>query len=127
MVQSADSFATDLLLAAAGASAGAAVVVKTSAHAMKKEAQENVLRSAPTHNGDAHKTITYDEPSIVGVQVQSEVGYDRDAGRAAALGNLLEYGGGGDKSPAHRDIGRAADSLEGRIGQSMQVMALKLL
>jgi hypothetical protein len=126
-VQSADSFANDLLMAAAGAAVGARAVVKTSAHAMKKEAQENVLKSAPVHNAGAHRTITYDEPSIVGARVMSEVGYDRDAGRAAALGNLLEYGGGGDKSPAHRDIGRAADSLEGRIGQAMQAMAVKLL
>jgi hypothetical protein len=30
------------------------------------------------------------------------------------LGNLLEFGGGGDHSPPHRDLGRALDAEEPR-------------
>ena len=127
MAESLDSFAADLLGAAAGVSVRAAAVVKKAAQNVKTEAQENVRRSAPTHNAGAASTITYDEPNVLGAQIKSEVGYDRDKGRAAALGNLLEYGGGGDRSPAHRDIGRAADNEEARFGVGLQAMAAKLL
>jgi hypothetical protein len=59
--------------------------------------------------------------------VVSEIGYDKDI-TGGALGNLLEYGGGGDHSPPHRDMGRAADAEEeARFGDSLQAMALKLL
>lgn len=126
MVQSADSFAADLLLAAAKSSVAAAAVVKRAAQNVKTEAQANVLKSAPTHNAGAHRAITYDEPSLLGTQITSEVGYDRDK-PGAALGNLLEYGGGGDKSPAHRDIGRAADNEETRFADAVASMATRLL
>lgn len=125
-VQSADSFAADLIQAAVGATLGARAVVKGAAQVMKNEAQENVRRSAPTHNAGAGRAINYDEPSVLGTRVTTEVGYDRDQ-PGGALGNLLEYGGGGDKSPAHRDIGRAADSTEGRLADGLAVMAAKLL
>ena len=125
-VQSADAFAMDLLGCAAGVSVGAAAVVKRAAQNVKTEARENVLKSAPVHNAGAHKAITYDEPSLLGVRIGTEVGYDKDL-PGGKLGNLLEYGGGGDRSPAHRDIGRAADNEEARFGTSLTAMAAKLL
>lgn len=125
--QSADAFAADLLGAAVAVAAGAAVEVGRAAKRVKDEARANVLQSAPTHNAGAYRAITYDTPRIAGPRVESEVGYDRDL-PGGALGNLLEYGGGGDRSPAHRDIGRAADNEEaGRFADGLQVMARRLL
>jgi hypothetical protein len=125
-VQSADAFAADLLGAAVKATVGASAVVKRAAQNVKDEARANVLQSAPTRHAGAHRAITYDEPNLLGVRVTSEVGYDKDL-PGGALGNLLEYGGGGDRSPAHRDIGRAADNEEARFGDALQIMATKLL
>ena len=121
-----DSLAVDLLKAAAGAVVGARAVVKRGAQNVKDEARANVQKSAPVHNAGAYKAITYDEPSILGGRITSEVGYDRDI-PAGRLGNLLEYGGGGDHSPPHRDIGRATDAEEPRFEDAIDLMARKLL
>ncbi len=122
-----ETMAAALLAAGAKAVAGTSAVVEKAALNIKTDAKANVLKSAPTHNAGAHKTITYDRPHLVGARIESEVGYDRDAGRAAALGNLLEYGGGGDRSPAHRDIGRAVDVEEPRFENALAAMAERLL
>ena len=122
-----DAFANELLASAVRAPVEAAKAVKKGAQNIKTQSQANVLQTAPVHNGGAHRTITYDEPIIGPSSVRSEIGYDRDAGRAAALGNLLEYGGGGDKSPAHRDIGRATDDEEPRFEDAIRKIAGRLL
>ena len=124
--QSLDSFAAELLGLAATAAVKASPVVKKVAQTVKDEAQENVHRSAPTHNAGADRAINYDEPVLAGTQVRTEVGYDRDK-PGGALGNLLEYGGGGDRSPAHRDIGRAADSAEEHFADAVKKLADHLL
>ena len=119
-------FAASLLAATAQAPVRTAAVVKKAANNVKTDARANVAKSAPVHNAHAQYAITYDEPEIRGPLVVSEVGYDKDI-RGGSLGNLLEYGGAGDRSPAHRDLGRAADAEEARFGDALQAMALKLL
>jgi hypothetical protein len=121
-----EQFAASLLSAAAEAPVRAVAVVKRGANNIKTGARANVAKSAPVHNAHAQYAITYDEPSIVGGLVQSEIGYDKDI-KGGSLGNLLEYGGAGDRSPAHRDIGRAADAEEATLGDFLQAMAVKLL
>lgn len=121
-----EQFAAELLATAVEVLPQSARVVKKAAQNVKTAAKENVQRSAPTNHAHAHNAITYDEPTITPLGVSSEVGYDKDK-RGGALGNLLEYGGGGDKSPAHRDIGRAADDEESRFAAAMLHMAGRLL
>ena len=123
---SVDQFAAELLLSSVEVLPVAAVAVKKAAQNIKDEAKANVLQTAPTHNAGAHRAITYDEPTIGPASVSSEVGYDRDL-PGGALGNLLEYGGGGDHSPAHRDIGRAADNEEPRFEDAVRRAAGRLL
>jgi hypothetical protein len=111
-----EQFAASLLSAAAEAPVRAVAVVKRGANNIKTEAPgERRQQSAPVHNAHAQYAITYDEPSIVGGLVQSEIGYDKDI-TGGSLGNLLEYGGAGDRSPAHRDLGRAPDAERPRFG-----------
>jgi hypothetical protein len=121
-----DQFAAELLMSAVEVLPEAAKAVKKAAQTVKDEARANVLQTAPTHNAGAHRAITYDEPTVTGTQVGTEVGYDRDL-RGGPLGNLLEYGGGGDKSPAHRDIGRAVDDEEPRFEDALRRAAGRLL
>jgi hypothetical protein len=122
MADSPDEFAADLTAAAVKAVAETTRVVKRGAQNVKNEAQRNVLQSAPTRHAHAHKAITYDDPSLGthfgGYVVESEIGYDKDR-RGGALGNLLEFGGGGDRSPAHRDLGRALDAEEPRFEKAL--------
>lgn len=120
-------FAASLLAASAKASAGAQAVVGKGANNIKTEARASVAKSAPVHNGHAQYAITYDEPHLSGsFRFESEIGYDKDIA-GGALGNLLEYGGGGDRSPAHRDLGRALDDEAPKFEAALQAMALKLL
>lgn len=123
---SAEQFAAELLQSALAAPVQAAKVVKKAAQNIKDEARANVRQTAPVHNAHAQNAITYDEPSILGARIESEVGYDKDL-PGGALGNLLEYGGGGDHSPPHRDIGRAADIEEPRFEDAARAMVGKLL
>lgn len=119
-------FAASLLEAAGGAHTGARAVVKKGQQNIKTEGRANVLKSAPVHNAHAAYAITYDDPTTTLTRVEGEVGYDKDL-PGASLGNLLEYGGKGDKSPAHRDLGRALDNEEPRFEDAIRLMALKLL
>jgi hypothetical protein len=121
-----EQFAASLLAAGRGAQKGAEAVVKRGANNIKNEARRNVQQSAPVHQAGAHKAITYDDPSASLFRVESEIGYDKDIS-GGSLGNLLEYGGGGDRSPAHRDLGRALDAEEPRFEDALTAMALKLL
>lgn len=121
-----DQFAAELLASAAKALPEAVKVVTKGAQNVKTEARANVLQTAPVHQAHAHQAITYDEPSILGPRVTAEVGYDKGL-PGGKLGNLLEFGGGGDHSPAHRDIGRAADNEEDRFVAAAQAIAGKLL
>lgn len=123
----ADQFATELLSAAVQAPVLAVPVVKKAANNIKTEGRANAVASAPTHHGRAPNTINYDEPTLAGTKVVSEVGYDRDIDKAANLAWVLEYGGGGDHSPPHMDINRAADAEEARFVAGIVGMVGRLL
>lgn len=70
-----------------------------------KAAQANVQRTAPIHNAGAWRYIDYDINEDAG-DIWAEIGYNRKHA-PARLGNLLEFGGGGDRSPAHWDLANA--------------------
>ena len=124
--ESPDQFAASLLTAAAQTAVRAKAVVKKGANNVKTEGRKNVLQSAPVHQAHAHQAITYDEPSVAGFRIESEIGYDKEL-RGGALGNLLEYGGGGDRSPAHRDLGRALDTEAPRFEEALAQAVGRLL
>lgn len=113
-----ETLAADMLKAVVTVVAGARTVVAVGAGNVKRDARANVEKSAPVQNAHAQYAITYDAPHLVGMSIESEIGYDKDL-PGGAIGNLLEFGGGGDKSPPHRDIGRAADAEEPRFEAAM--------
>ena len=126
MAQSPDQLAADLLAAAAGATLAASAVVAKGALNVKKDWRDSALRNAPTRHARAPYAITYDEPEVTGYSVASEIGYDKDL-PGGALGNLLEFGGGGDHSPAHLDGQLALDAEEPRFERAMDTIARRLL
>lgn len=83
-------------------------VVRKGSQNVKNQARRNVRQTAPLQNAHAFRDISYDV-DVEGVIVTGEIGYETGPGKAGNLGNLLEYGGGGDHSPPHRDLGRALD------------------
>jgi hypothetical protein len=87
-------------------------VVRKGANNVKTDARRNVTQTAPVHNARAQQFINYDVEAQ-GVEVVAEVGYDRTM-KPARLGNLLEFGGGGDKSPPHHDLANALETEEPR-------------
>lgn len=106
------TLAAAMLEAAAKAAVGTRAVVQASARTVRDEARRNVEKSAPVQNAHAQYAITYNT-GFTAAGVEAEIGYDKDK-NGGALGNLLEFGGGGDKSPPHRDLGRALDAEEPR-------------
>ena len=126
IIDTPSSLAADMLKAAGLAVVATRKVVQASAKTVRDEARDNVLKSAPVHNAGAFRTITY-ETAVKVATIDGVIGYDRAAGSAASLGNLLEYGGGGDRSPAHRDLGRALDSEVPRFEDALKAMAAGLL
>lgn len=88
-------------------------VTRSACERIVAQAQRNVLKTAPIHNSGAQKYIDYDV-EWRGSEMVGTVGYNKAKGGAAHLGNLLEFGGGGDPSPAHWDIARALDAESDR-------------
>lgn len=119
------SLAADMVKAATEALVGARAVVAKGALNVKTEAKANVYKSAPVHHAHAAEAITYDT-SVGAADIVAEIGYDKER-RGGPLGNLLEFGGGGDHSPPHRDLGRALDDEEPRFEAAMGLLAEKLL
>jgi hypothetical protein len=120
-----ETLAAAMLRAAAAATATTTAVVTKGAQNVKNQARKNVRASAPTHNAGAAYAINYDvTPSPAGIE--AEIGYDKDDKRGR-IGNLLEFGGGGDKSPPHRDLGRALDDEEKRFPDALAAAIEKLL
>jgi len=117
-VDTPQTLAAAMLKAAAEAVAGAATVVAVGANNIKRDARANVQKSAPVQNAHAQYAITYSNPTVSAYAIESEIGYDKDL-NGGALGNLLEFGGGGDKSPPHRDLGRALDAEEPRFESAL--------
>jgi hypothetical protein len=120
-----ETLAADMLKAAAEAVAATRTVVQVGAFNVKADAKANVYKSAPIHNAHAAEAITYNTRSVLG-GAEAEIGYDKDR-NGGALGNLLEYGGGGDHSPPHRDGGRALDAEEPRFTEALAALVEKLL
>lgn len=100
-------------------------VCDRSGDAVVNQAKKNVLKTAPIHNAGAYKYIDA-ETTIRGEEIVVVVGYNTEH-RPARLGNLLEFGGGGDPSPAHWDLARALESEEERFYDKMGDMAEGLL
>lgn len=123
---SAEEFAKELIKAVRKVPGRTSKVVGKGAQNVKNGARRNVKQTAPVHNAGAHKAITYDDPTLVGLVVETEVGYDKSR-RGGALGNLLEYGGGGDHSPPHRDLSRALDSEEDSFAEALADMGESIL
>ena len=120
-----ETLAADMLKAAAEAVVATRTVVQVGAYNIMRDARANVLKSAPIHNAGAAAAITYDT-NIGKTSVDAEIGYDKDK-KPGRIGNLLEYGGGGDHSPPHRDLGRALDAEEPRFTEALAALVEKLL
>jgi hypothetical protein len=113
MVDTPQTLAAAILRAIATTTVEVTAVVAKGALNVKNDARKNVEQSAPVNNAYAQNAITYDSPRLAGMVIEAEIGYDKER-RGGSLGNLLEFGGGGDKSPPHRDLGRALDVEEPR-------------
>jgi hypothetical protein len=125
MDQTPESLAADMLKAAAEAVVGASVVVAVGANNIKKDARASVYRTAPIHNAHAAESINYDKPEITAYAITSEIGYDLEVSKSANI--VLEYGGGGDHSPPHRDVGRALDNEAPGFEKALLALTEKLL
>jgi hypothetical protein len=110
-------FARALERAVGKAPKEAVAVVRKGGNNVKRDARRNVTQTAPVHNARAQQFINYDV-DVEGVEVVAEVGYDRTM-KPARLGNLLEFGGGGDKSPPHPDRATALETEEPRFTQAL--------
>jgi hypothetical protein len=120
-----ETLAAALVASAAKAIVETRAVVQKGALNIKTEAKQNVLATAPTRNAHAHTAITYDT-TIRPTTIEAEIGYDKDK-KPGRFGNLLEFGGGKDHSPPHRDLGRALESEAPRFENAMALIAGKLL
>lgn len=120
-----ESLAKDMLESIGAAMVASRAAVVTGAKSVKDDARRNVLQSAPTHNAHAAYAITYDLKKAT-TSAEAEIGYDKDR-PGGAIGNLLEYGGGGDHSPPHRDVGRALDVAEPKFVNAMELIGKNLL
>lgn len=110
MAESLDEFARSLLGAVRKTPRETVRVVRRNAAEVKKTARRNVQQTAPVQNAHAHRAINWDVEAV-GTAVVAEIGYDKGI-NGGPLGNLLEFGGGGDHSPPHRDLARALDGQD---------------
>jgi hypothetical protein len=101
-----DEFARELVKAIRSTPGATVKVVRKGSQNVKRQARRNVRLTAPVRNAHAHTAINYDVEAH-GVEVVGEIGYDKTQ-KPGRLGNLLEFGGGGDHSPPHHDLARAA-------------------
>lgn len=120
-----ETLAADMLKAAGEAIVATRTVVQVGAFNVKRDARANVLKSAPIHNAGAAAAITYDT-TVHATSIDAEIGYDKDR-KPGRMGNLLEYGGGGDHSPPHRDLGRALDNEAPKFEAAIATAAGRLL
>lgn len=113
-----DEFARHLLGAAPKAARETVAVVRRGALNVKNEGRRNSQASSGWSARFAPATIGFGdvEVSDAGV-ISAEVGYE--GGGQAKLGTLLEFGGGADHSPPHRDLSRALEAEEPRFVKAM--------
>ncbi len=125
MVDTPQTLAAALLASSAKAVAETRAIMQKGAQNIKTEGRNNALKSAPTRHARAPYAITYDT-KVGPTTVEAEIGYDKKL-PGGALGNLLEFGGGKDYSPPHRDLARALEAEEPRFEKAISTMAGKLL
>jgi hypothetical protein len=125
MAYTPEQFAAILMQVAAETPRETVKVVRKGSGNVKTDSRRNVQITAPIHNAHAFRAITYDIEAV-GVTVVGVIGYDKDI-NGGPLGNLLEFGGGGDHSPPHRDLGRALDVEEPRFADALGDMGERLL
>lgn len=116
-----ETLAADLVKAAATAAAAATKVVQVGAAKIKSEARRNSIASSGMSAAAAPHSIGY-KTEVKRTSIEAVIGYGEgalSANKQAALGTLLEFGGGRDHSPPHRDLGRAMDVEEPRFLASM--------
>lgn len=101
-------------------------VVRKGAQNVKTSARRNVRMTAPVQNAHAYRDISYDIDAE-GVMVVAEIGYEKGPGKAGNLGGLLEFGGGGDHSPPHRDLALALEAEERAFGEALEDMGEEIL
>lgn len=128
-----EQFAALLVKAAAVAPREAVQVVRKGSANVKRDARASVLRTAPVHHAHAAATINFDVEAV-GVVIEGDIGYDKEANKRAGkktgpggIGNLLEFGGGGDHSPPHRDLSRALEAEEPRFIKAVEDLGERLL
>jgi hypothetical protein len=118
-------FASDLFEVIVEVPRGLKDVVAEAAERVVDGAKANVRRTAPIHNAGAYKGIDYEVYDRDG-DIWGEVGYNPKLYRPAHLGNLLEFGGGGDPSPPHWDLALAlkaeARNYEDKVGDYGEVL-----
>lgn len=121
-----DEFADILMAAVARTPRETVQVVRKGAQNVKTDARRNVRMTAPIQNAHAYRDISYDVDAE-GVTVVAEIGYEKGPGKAGNLGGLLEFGGGGDHSPPHRDLARALEAEEYKFGKALEDMGEEIL
>lgn len=120
-----EEFAKELIKAVRKVPGRTVKVVRKGAQNVRTDARRNVRQTAPVQNAHAHRAIDYDVEAD-GVNVVAEIGYNKEK-NGGALGNLLEFGGGGDHSPPHRDLSRALDAEEDKFADALAEMGEALL
>lgn len=120
-----EEFAKELIKAIRKVPGRTVGVVRKGSQNVRTQGRRNVRQTAPTHHAHAHRAIDYDVEAR-GVEVVGEIGYNKDK-NGGPLGNLLEFGGGGDHSPPHRDLGRAVDAEADRFSNAMADMGEAIL
>lgn len=126
MAESPEEFARRLEAAIPKVAKQTVAVVRKGSLNVKNEAKRNVLQTAPVRNAHAHQAINFDVDAPGGGVVVGEIGYDKTDKRGR-IGNLLEFGGGGDHSPPHRDLARALESEEPRFVRALEDMIKDVL
>lgn len=120
-----DEFARHLMDAIPKVAREAALVVRRGALNVKNDARRNSIASSGFSARYAPQTIGFDDVKADGTTISAEVGYL--GGGQAKLGVLLEFGGGPDHSPPHRDLSRALEAEEPRFYQAMADAAKRAL
>jgi hypothetical protein len=120
-----ETLAADMLKAAAEAAVATRTITQVGAFNIKRDARANVSsrRRSTTRTRPLRSPTT---PASARRRSTPRSATTRTASRAG-LGNLLEYGGGGDHSPPHRDLGRALDAEEPRFTAALEALVEKLL
>lgn len=118
-------FAAHLAQAAAQIAVESVAVVQRGALNVKNEGRRNSVISSGRAAARAPQTIGFDRVHVNGAEISAEIGYE--GGGQAALGAVLEYGGGRDHSPPHNDLGRALDAEAPRFETALGDAAVRAL